>query len=176
MSNSHRSETLSESFASSESTIRLICVCISARFLFKQASCFRASERSKNASAAVWRCASLPVIFTLLFFGAIAQSEELTGTAYVLDGDTIEIARKRIRLEGIDAPEPRQDCEQSWGAKYPCGYEATRALRQKIAGRKIACKVSGRDRYSRTLAICYLDTTDLNRWLVQRGHAVANRR
>jgi endonuclease YncB( thermonuclease family) len=43
--------------------------------------------------------------------GASAPSTaRITGTATVIDGDTIEIHGIRIRLEGTDAPESRQLC------------------------------------------------------------------
>ena len=111
-----------------------------------------------------------------LAVSCFVHAEELTGTARVLDGDTIELRGKRIRLEGIDAPETRQQCERSYGSKYRCGRDAMTALRKKISGRRISCSSSGRDRYGRTIATCSLGKTDLNRWMVRRGHAVAYRR
>jgi endonuclease YncB( thermonuclease family) len=35
---------------------------------------------------------------------------DITGPATVIDGDTIDIEGRRIRLYGIDAPESRQTC------------------------------------------------------------------
>ena len=116
------------------------------------------------------------IAFCGLAVSCFAHAEQLTGTARVLDGDTIVLRGKRIRLEGIDAAECRQQCERSWGTKYRCGYDATTALRKKIAGRRISCSSSGRDRYGRTIATCSLGKSDLNRWMVRRGHAVAYRR
>jgi endonuclease YncB( thermonuclease family) len=37
----------------------------------------------------------------------------LVGRARVIDGDTIDLAGARIRLEGIDAPESDQSCADS---------------------------------------------------------------
>ncbi len=37
---------------------------------------------------------------------------DMTGTASVIDGDTIEVHSQRIRFHGIDAPESRQLCRQ----------------------------------------------------------------
>ncbi len=39
----------------------------------------------------------------------------LTGAATAADGDSIEIAGNRIRLEGIDAPELAQTCADTQG-------------------------------------------------------------
>ncbi len=44
----------------------------------------------------------------------------LIGRASVIDGDTIEIHGRRIRLYGIDAPESGQSCEAN-GGTYRCG-------------------------------------------------------
>jgi endonuclease YncB( thermonuclease family) len=61
----------------------------------------------------------------LLAFPAFAG--DITGTARIIDGDTIEAAGERIRLHGIDAPESKQTCE--WpGKTIPCGRLATLAL------------------------------------------------
>ena len=57
--------------------------------------------------------------------------DSLTGPAYVIDGDTIKLKNKRIRLHGIDAPERKQWCLKN-SKKYRCGEKATGALKEKI--------------------------------------------
>ncbi len=52
---------------------------------------------------------------------------DVAGVASVIDGDTIEVHGKRIRLHGIDAPESRQLCrldDKSW----QCGKDAANVL------------------------------------------------
>jgi endonuclease YncB( thermonuclease family) len=50
------------------------------------------------------------------------------------------------------------------------------ALRAHIAGRAIDRESEGKDRYGRTLATCFLDSEDLNGWMVEEGQAVAYRK
>ena len=100
--------------------------------------------------------------------------EAIVGKAWVLDGDTIEIAGTRIRLEGIDAPESDQTCTDAQGKPWPCGKAATTQLRAHVRDRELICNARALDRYKRVLAVCALpDGSDINAWMVQQGWAVA---
>jgi hypothetical protein len=70
-----------------------------------------------------------------------------------------------LRLEGIDAPEI---C-QAWGP------EAKQALADLVLGRQVSVKTSGRDTHGRTLGTVYLGTQNINKTLVQEGHAWSTR-
>lgn len=60
------------------------------------------------------RLLSLLLFMTLLNTG-IVKAEEVIGKAIIVDGDTIEINKMKIRLYGIDAPEAGQKCkEKRW--------------------------------------------------------------
>jgi endonuclease YncB( thermonuclease family) len=97
----------------------------------------------------------------------------ITGQASVVDGDTISIAGRHIRLEGIDAPEWEQTCDDAKGAAWACGRQATRELGTLIKGITLTCKTSDFDQYDRVLAACSLaDGTNVNVWLVRQGWAV----
>jgi endonuclease YncB( thermonuclease family) len=98
----------------------------------------------------------------------------LDGRAVVVDGDSIEIAGARVRLEGIDAPELHQFCTDAGGQPWACGRTAAQELRSRIAGRELRCVPSRDDRYDRAVAVCSLpDGTDLNGWMVRQGWALA---
>jgi endonuclease YncB( thermonuclease family) len=102
----------------------------------------------------------------------------IVGRAVVVDGDTIEIAGRTIRLQGIDAPESAQACEWADGAAWRCGKAATEALDAMAGGRIVMCRQDARDaedRYGRALAMCRAGERDMNVEMVRQGFAVAYR-
>ena len=108
------------------------------------------------------------------------HSLEVEGIPKVIDGDTIIINKKKIRLLGIDAPELDQQCKKPWiqlnfislNKKYNCGLLAKERLHKIISKNKIKCKGKKYDRYKRLIAICYKNKTDLNNWMVKNGLAL----
>jgi endonuclease YncB( thermonuclease family) len=120
------------------------------------------------------RSLAVAILLTLLPVISALADDPVLGRASVIDGDTIEIQGKRIRLTGIDAPESSQTCEKG-GAEYRCGQQASLALSDKLGAKSVRCLSSGTDRYGRTLGQCFVDGEDVNRWMVQQGHAVAYR-
>jgi endonuclease YncB( thermonuclease family) len=91
---------------------------------------------------------------------------------HVVDGDSLRLGGVDIRLAGIDAPELHQECVRS-GRAYPCGEVARSALRSLVAGEALRCRVTGRDRYGRSLARCDGRTADIGAAMVEQGWAVA---
>jgi endonuclease YncB( thermonuclease family) len=89
----------------------------------------------------------------------------------VTDGDSLWLeplaagAPVELRLEGIDAPEI---C-QAWGP------EAKQALAELVLGQQVSVKTVGRDMHGRTLGTVYLGTQNINKTLVQEGHAWSTR-
>ncbi|TBD01836.1 thermonuclease family protein [Rhizobium ruizarguesonis] len=103
-----------------------------------------------------------------------AEADTLVGRASVIDGDTVEIIGKRIRLSGIDAPESWQVCRDEGGRRYRCGKDAAFALDEFLSrSRPTTCRTRGKDRYRRFVADCTrADGENVNAWLVRQGFAV----
>jgi endonuclease YncB( thermonuclease family) len=97
----------------------------------------------------------------------------ISGYPRVISGDIIIIHGRRIRLFGIDAPDSNQTCKDADDKDYDCGWKATVALVDHIAGGTVSCRSRGVDRFRRTVAVCRLGAEDLNAWMVAQGWAVA---
>lgn len=91
------------------------------------------------------------------------QQASIKGRCYVIDGDTIVIAKQHIRLFGIDAPEMDQ----------PYGKKSKSAMITLCKGHSITAEVLPESSYDRVVAKCYLpDGTDLSAALVEQGLAL----
>ena len=108
------------------------------------------------------------VLATILSVGSSSLAREvvtITGRAFVVDGDTVEIHGKRIRLFGVDAVESGQRCQKD-GKPWLCGKDSAFALADKIGNRPITCSGAEFDRYRRLVARCALNGEDLGSWMV----------
>lgn len=102
----------------------------------------------------------------------------LIGRASVIDGDTIEIAGRRIRMQAIDAPESAQTCTDEASQPWRCGQKAALALDRMIDSRPVTCEIDPRepsDRYGRALGWCLVAGDALSTRMVREGWAVAYR-
>ena len=130
---------------------------------------------------------SFRIITLFLIFFSNSIAEEISGIPKVVDGDTVHINDNKFRLEGIDAPEMRQQCRKeslkisfmigfTLYKNYSCGEVSKEKLISKIRGSKIKCIFTTKDRYKRYIATCYKEKTNLNQWMVRNGYAIAYRR
>jgi endonuclease YncB( thermonuclease family) len=99
----------------------------------------------------------------------------IAGRASVIDGDTIEIRRERIRILDIDAPESRQTCTADDGTAWRCGQKASLALADWIDQQTVECETTKKDRYKRWLARCSVGGVGLGLWMAGHGWAVPYR-
>jgi len=91
---------------------------------------------------------------------------------YIIDGDTIVIAREHIRIANIDAPETRHaKCD----AELRLGLAAKHRLEILLAAGDIETHLAypnrPRDRYGRTLATVTVDGEDVGEILISEGLA-----
>lgn len=104
----------------------------------------------------------------------VLREAEMTGPAYAIDGDTLDLAGEHVRLLGIDAPEREQTCMRD-GKTWGCGQAARQALADALRDGPVTCTYGERDAYDRPLARCEVKGQDLGARLVAEGLAVSYR-
>ncbi len=118
---------------------------------------------------------SLAALAALAVFAALASpaAAEFAGRGRALDGDTLDLGGRSVRLFGVDAPETAQTCGAADGRDWACGAAAKARLAALIDGRDLVCAALDRDRYGRVVATCAVDGADLGAALVGEGLAWA---
>lgn len=102
-----------------------------------------------------------------------ADWRALPAEVRVVDGDTLRLGDRMLRLYGVDAPERGQFCTDARGQLYDCGTAAAAALAGLVGEQAVHCRVKGRDRFGRALGMCRAGDTELNGTLVAHGWALA---
>jgi endonuclease YncB( thermonuclease family) len=106
---------------------------------------------------------SLLIFLTFAFIASDTFNAKVIG---ITDGDTIVVLTSdnqqiKIRLEGIDCPEMKQDF----------GNKAKQATSDLCYGKRVSIHKSGTDRYGRTLAYVYVEDRCINKELLKLGMA-----
>ena len=120
--------------------------------------------RSKLVAALCWATVTLPA--------SASQEVQWQGMVVrITDGDTLwvrpqnsahaDAAPRKIRLEGIDAPESCQ----------PYGRQSMLALKQLIDQKMVTVRPRRRDDYGREVAKIMFNKMDVGAWMVSNGHA-----
>ncbi len=108
-------------------------------------------------------------IYLSLFSGFLALAcTDVQAEVFVVDGDTFDNGDRRIRLNGIDAPEYGQQC-----GSWDCGADAVEALDRLIHSGEVACQSIGTDGYGRDIARCAVDGRDISASMISEGLAWA---
>ena len=110
--------------------------------------------QSAVMAVAVCACASPPA------------SAQIQGVASVIDGDTIEIGGKAIRLSGFDSPERGKRC-----GTVNVYQKAALALSDFIGKRTVTCEDTGDRNNGRIIGICSVGGVDLGDHVVGQGWA-----
>ena len=108
------------------------------------------------------------IFFLVLLINTLAFSKVLNASSSlkIIDGDTIILNSEKIRFYGIDTPEIKQTCTDNYGHAYSCGVRAKLELEKIIGSRKVSCIKKTKDRYKRSISICYVDGNDINSLMV----------
>src|SRR5512133_2900788 len=132
----------------------------------------------RNALLLILLCLTLPATAQpSKESGGVSDTYTWYPVTRIVDGDTFWIndgstKGLKIRLIGIDAPEPRNNGKKLKGY---FGTESSVYLTRLLEGRKVRLEydVTRYDRYGRTLAYAYLDNgTFVNADLVKNGYAM----
>ena len=92
----------------------------------------------------------------------------------VYDGDTVTVigshgntlAKYKLRLAGIDAPELKGETKEA-------AILSRDALRGLVMDRVVRVRTHGLEKYGRVLADLYIGTVHVNKHLIEQGFAVA---
>lgn len=104
-----------------------------------------------------------------------ASAQMVSGSAEAIDGDSLSVSGLPFRLFGIDAPELQQTCNRA-GEVWACGEESKRQLQALISGARVSCGGMGQDDFGRTVAVCSVAGSELNKTMVAGGWATAFRK
>src|SRR6478672_9720969 len=98
------------------------------------------------------RAESLLAALLLVSTPAAAQPI-FTGMARNIDGDSLYVGDKEVRLFGIDAPEWGQVCTRK-GQPWDCGAAAADQLATLVSGKPVSCVAVDIDEHGRAVARC----------------------
>ncbi|WBV42111.1 thermonuclease family protein [Pseudoroseomonas cervicalis] len=109
-------------------------------------------------------------------FGSAPREQDWNAAATqvrVVDGDTLRLGERTLRLAGLVSPPRGQTCSTAHGVGFDCGGAAAQALAQLVQNRDLNCRVQGRDRFGRALGVCQAGGMETNAALVASGWALA---
>ena len=102
-----------------------------------------------------------------------ASAGSLSGTASVIDGDTLVVGNVTVRINEIDAAELGQKCDLMNGGDWACAEAAADRLAELVGSANVECEAHGNDPYGRIIATCFVGGVDLGQKLVEEGLAWA---
>jgi micrococcal nuclease len=96
---------------------------------------------------------------------------ETVSGCVAVDGDTLDCMGEKIRLLGIDAPEMPGHCRDGRACVQGDPFAATANLQSALAP-SLAIERVGQDRYGRTLAMVFNESSSLSCMQLRHGHAL----
>lgn len=99
-------------------------------------------------------------------------NQKFSGNAFILDGDSLKVGGKEVRLFGLDAPEYSQTCFNTKNEEYACGQVSRDFLIGLAGGKQVECFYAQKDKYDRYLSKCYVGKLSINEEIVKNGMGV----
>ena len=93
------------------------------------------------------------IILINFSFSNSSEKNVAKGKARIIDGDTIEINKEKIRFGGINSPERKE-------IGYRLAKDIVTCVREK-----------NKDKYRRTVAECFINGESLSSFMVKKGYA-----
>jgi len=141
---------------------------------------FKPSREQRHLGSVFVAIASLGVVAVLAFAlrpGSLMGSAPLTqdwralpAEVLVVDGETLRLGERVLRLYGMAAPVRGQAC----GMVADCGGMAANELARLVRERTVECRIQGQDRFGRALGVCRAGGIDVNASLVAAGWATVD--
>ena len=98
------------------------------------------------------------------------------GITRVINGDTLALGGRAIKLYGVAAPYKSQTCADSSGKGYKCGQQSISWLSNWLADNDVKCHILSEDDRGNAYGVCMLGPYDIGAALVNAGWAVADTR
>ncbi|MBQ9236072.1 MAG: thermonuclease family protein [Alphaproteobacteria bacterium] len=95
------------------------------------------------------------------------------GVVRVLNGHTLVMGRKIIKLFGVAAPDIKQTCAQDDGRGYRCGQQSALWLSEWLSDYEVECHML-KEEQGITTAVCVLGDYDIGAAIINAGWAVAD--
>ena len=109
--------------------------------------------------------ASISVFLFVSLFATPAHADPtiLTGTVtHVRDGDTIEVGKIPIRLNGVSAPELNETL----------GNHSKSFMTNLVIGKSVRCELNGEKTHDRWVGVCYHEGKDIGAAIIDAGLAL----
>ena len=141
-------------------------------------------EKFKQLAVAIFFTVFVVTIVSAMMNPAVSQTKyshvkshlvfdkKFSGKVFVIDGDSLKVGGKEVRLFGIDAPEYHQTCLDSQSEEYACGLISLEFTRKLANGKNAECLYAEKDKYDRYLGKCFVDGVSINEELIKNGMAV----
>ncbi|WP_198364671.1 thermonuclease family protein [Roseomonas sp. KE0001] len=144
---------------------------------------FRPARQPRRWRGALLACGGALAMLVLAglglpahLLGSAPREQQWQATAArlrIVDGDTLLLGDRALRLRGVLSPARGESCGTAAGIGFDCGAAAAEALARLLRGRDVSCQVRGSDRFGRALGVCQAGGAEANATLIAAGWALA---